>query len=164
MKCALAAMMSTALLVLLTEPAASADKAGTARRDANRFVLEKLNRRDGEGWDRSGQYFLWSYRFSNNGCELQVRREELYGARIVEQRIPMAETLPYWPGHGELQLVCQNNSACVDLAVDDPARRAREESRSGGASILAMQASDLPKLQDAFLELHRLCDDPYRNN
>ncbi len=158
--------MSLRLIILLAlslwlPPAFSAGRDATsdARRDANRFIVEKLQRRDGEAWQRNGQYFLWSYSFSRDGCELRVRREDLRGGRVFEQSLPMADLSANWSGESALQLYCDEIGDCIDYRIDDQGERS--EGRSSETSLQPPRGEDLPKLRDAFVELHRLCDDAY---
>lgn len=155
----------TTLLMLLALPtclsaALLGSETSAARRDANRFILEKLQRQDGEGWNRSGQFFLWRYAFSSDGCELTVERQALQGGELVRQRVPVRDVVPAWAGSASLQLYCQATGGCIELQVmgSGPTR----ESRLSETSLLAPQPDDLPKLHDAFVELNRLCDDAYR--
>lgn len=131
------------------------------RRNAGRLILEKLNRESGEGWQRAGQFFLWTYRFSANGCELSIRREDVEGGReVVKQTVPMADVVPVWQGSGAVTLYCQSTTDCIELSTkgEQP-----EDTRTlGQTSLVVPVADDLPKLHDAFSELHRLCDDAYR--
>lgn len=151
-------------LLLLMLPAVcwafgNRDDTSDARRDANRFILEKLNRQKGESWNRSGQYFLWSYRFSRNGCELTMRREGVEGGRIVTQQLPIADIVPLWTGGASLGLYCQSRLDCIDIDITD--QGPADSAKLSETSVLVPEPDDLPKLKDAFGELHRLCDDAY---
>ncbi len=156
----------TALALLLSLPAVygfgfKTDETSEARRDANRFILEKLNRQSGEGWSRSGRFFLWSYRFSREGCELTMRREALEGGQTVTQTVPMSDVIPLWMGTGSLGLYCQSRLGCIDMRVAGGANADLGSGRLSETPVLAPEPDDLPKLKDAFDELHRLCDDAY---
>lgn len=135
------------------------DHTSAERRDANRFILEKLKRQAGEGWQRSGQFFLWSYRFSKDGCELTINREAVQGGELVTQIVPIADVVPVWQGSASVGLFCQATTDCIELETKGGARDNRL--LLGDTAILAPQPDDLPKLVDAFAELHRLCDDAY---
>lgn len=131
-----------------------------ARRDANRYILEKLNRQTGEGWQRSGQYFLWRYQFSKDGCELRISRESVIGSDLLMQTVPIADVVPVWQGGPSVELYCQSSNDCIELETRSIARDSQSQ-RVGDTSLLVPQPDDLPKLTDALAELHRLCDDPY---
>lgn len=135
------------------------DKTSIERRDANRFILEKLNRQAGEGWQRSGQFFLWSYTFSKDGCELTISRTAVQGGELVRQIVPIADVVPVWQGGPSVALYCQASTDCIQL--DTKGSRRDDSLQIGDTSLLAPQPDDLPKLADAFGELHRLCDDAY---
>ncbi|MDB5972377.1 MAG: hypothetical protein JWQ90_4827 [Hydrocarboniphaga sp.] len=135
------------------------DKTSTERRDANRFILEKLNRQAGDGWQRSGQFFLWSYRFSKDGCELTISREAVDGGELVRQIVPIADVVPVWQGGPSVGLYCQATTDCIELETKGGDHD--DSKQIGDTAVLAPQPDDLPKLADAFGELHRLCDDAY---
>jgi hypothetical protein len=153
-----AAALAIALLPLLCAFGGS-DKTSTERRDANRFILEKLNRQAGEGWQRSGQFFLWSYGFSKDGCELTISRTAVQGGELVRQIVPIADVVPVWQGGPSVALYCQSTSDCIEL--DTKGGSHDDSVQIGDTSVLAPQPDDLPKIADAFSELHRLCDDAY---
>jgi hypothetical protein len=157
---ALASLVLIGLVFVTTAGFGSRDSKSEARRDANRFVLEKLNRQSGEGWSRSGRYFLWSYRFSRNGCDLEIRREAIEGGQVVKQEVPLADVIPLWMGNGSLGLYCQSRLNCIDMQVTNPGDVVSSSNLSE-TPVLAPEPDDLPKLKDAFDELHRLCDDAY---
>jgi len=138
----------------------SSDKTSAERRNANRFILEKLKRETGEGWQRSGQFFLWSYRFSKDGCELTIIREAVQGGDLVQQIVPIADVVPVWQGSPSVGLYCQSTTDCIELDSKS-ASSPNSSLRIGDTSVLAPVPDDLPKLADAFAELHRLCDDAY---
>jgi hypothetical protein len=131
-----------------------------ARRDAVRFILEKLQVQRGETWERVGKEFLWTYRFDHQGCELTVIREAAYGDRFT-QVIPIGDTTPLWRHDASLTFYCQDTRDCIVRKVESPSIDA-DEKKVGEAKLLVMNPNDLPKLSDAFAELHRLCDDAYR--
>mgnify|MGYP001575624347 CR=1 FL=1 len=130
-----------------------------ARREAAQFILEKLRREQGPGWERAGQYFYWSYAISRDGCELDITRRDGFGSRYAET-IPLAQTVPVWLGQGTLRLACRYDAQCIDFRQSGP--DIQRDGQIGDTRILAPDPNDLPKLLDAFNELHRLCDDPYR--
>lgn len=154
-------LLALGAVVMLASAFGGRDATSDARRDANRFVLEKLNRERGEGWNRSGQFFLWHYAFSRNGCDLTIRREAVEGGQIVVQDVPMADVVPVWMGTGSLGLYCQSQLDCIDLRISNRLE-AEQEGQLSETPLLVPEPDDLPKLKDAFDELHRLCDDAYR--
>lgn len=136
------------------------DPSGDARRDAGRFILEKLERRAGDTWERSGQHFIWDFRFSPNGCELTVERSARDRQAVFVQRLPMADLAPQALGDGALRFACSRGDDCITFQDLDGTRLRR--GGRGSTMLPVMQPDDQPKLLDAFLELHRLCDDAYR--
>lgn len=133
-----------------------------ARQDAVRFILEKLRVQRGETWDRIGKEFLWTYRFDRQGCELTVIREAAYGDRFTVV-IPVGDAAPLWRRDASLSFYCQDTADCIRRKVESTAAGVdNDEKRVGEAKLLVMNPNDLPKLADAFNELHRLCDDAYR--
>lgn len=150
------------MMVAVALPASAAAGTSKERRDANRFILEKLNRENGEGWQRAGQFFLWSYRFSSDGCTFDIKREAVEGGGIVAQKLPLADIVPVWQGSGSLALYCQSTTDCIEMTTSG-AQQPVETKALGQTTLLAPVPDDLPKLNDAFVELHRLCDDAYRS-
>ena len=129
------------------------------RVNAARFVLEKLREEQGDGWDRTGRWFVWSYKFSRNACELEVQRENSQTADYFRQRIPMARVSVAWNGKAHLQFACDYGDACIEIA--DSQRDSRETAYLNRTQVLVMRPHDLPRLMDAFEELHYLCDEAY---
>lgn len=151
-----------AVLILVAVLALAGWSSGStqARRDAVRFILEKLRVQRGETWDRVGKEFLWTYRFDNKGCELTVIREANYGDQFT-QVIPIGDATPLWRHDANLTFYCQDTPDCITRRLQSP-HVDGDEKKVGEARLLVMNPNDLPKLADAFNELHRLCDDAYR--
>ena len=131
------------------------------RRAATRYILEKLERQSGPGWERAGQYFNWNYGFDRSGCELRVERREVYGQQFYREDIPIATVAPTLLGDSHLRLVCLYDAQCIGFAQRGP--EVNREGALGDTRLMVPDPNDLPKLLDAFNELHRLCDDPYRS-
>ncbi len=138
----------------------TANRAGDSRSDAMRFILEKLNVRAGDSWDRSGRFFLWHFAFSPDGCALTVERSATNEEAVYTQTVPLADVNVQWDGRSSLRFSCLRGDACIRYE-DLRDRKLRRGDRTQG-ELLVMQPDDLPKLFDAFGELHRLCDDPYQ--
>lgn len=131
-----------------------------AKREVIAFIERKLAQPRGEGWERSGQYQATSLSFSRDGCTLHLRRQDLYSTRVWRESLPLDRTRPGWGGQSALLFQCVGNAACIDY-WDRSAER-QDEGQRRETRLLVPDPNDLPKLQDAFTELNRLCDDPYR--
>lgn len=156
------ALTATLLTGLLAACATSLVQPGDtdAKRDVIRFIERQLTREDGEGWERSGQYFAWQHQFSRDGCTLHVTRRDLHSIRILRESIPMDRVRPGWGGQSSLLFACAYDRACIDY--QHSGANLRDEGTRRQTRLLVPDPHDLPKLQDAFTELQRLCDDPYR--
>lgn len=153
---ALAIPAILAMLATTTALSASQDQ----RADVGRYILEKLGSEQGDLWQESGRYFFWEQRLDGgNGCDLEIRRRDFDGQRTIEQHIPLTDTVPVWLGESTLRFYCAKTTDCIELKVQDRGSQSRR--RVGQTRIAVMDSSDLPKLRDAFTELHRLCDSPY---
>ncbi|WP_029890201.1 hypothetical protein [Polycyclovorans algicola] len=131
-----------------------------AKREVIVFIDRLLSREQGEGWERTGQYFAWSFNFSGDGCTLHATRRELTGSRVLRQAIPLDRTRPGWDGSTSLIFACDQGPACIDTLHQGVGLR--DEFGADDTQLFAPDPHDLPKLADAFTELKRLCDDPYR--
>ena len=153
----------TIACLFLCNPAAPGDT--QPKQDAVRFILSKLQNEQGDTWERVGQYFRWNYRFDRSGCELEITRRDLYTADPAEnlryqEVLPLTRLRPQPSSDASLLLVCTSGKACVDYRLLGKSA-ASGEGRLRGTRLMVPESSDLPKLQTAFDELHRLCDDPY---
>lgn len=151
--------MIRALALLLLAASAPLAAQTEARQAAAGYVLEKLSRRNGDLWERNGQYFIWQHRVERNGCGLRVERRDLAGDLTLIQQIPLDRTVAVWLGESSLRFYCEHTLDCIELRSDD--RAGRRLRRVGVTHLAVMESTDLPKLRDAFAELHRLCDSPY---
>ena len=131
------------------------------RRTAANFIVEKLRLRQGETWERLGSHFLWSYDFDQQGCTLNVLREDVQGGNRLRQRVPIAATVPIWRGSAKLELQCSLGEPCISYR--QLVERELFEGSLRKTELPVPEPSDLPKLLDAFVELNRLCDDRYRD-
>lgn len=129
-----------------------------ARRDVQTFILETLQKQEGEAWERTGQFMLWSYRFDRSGCELTVQREADLGD-LFQQRIPMATATAVATQGSEIVFDCRNGQPCIDYNIKNP--RLTDTQRVARTRVLVMDQQDLTPLMNAFAELHQLCRDPY---
>lgn len=128
------------------------------RQDARTFILETLRKSEGASWERTGQFLLWSYAFDRSGCELSVSRSASFSDQFT-QRIPLAEAAPVGVRGRELLFSCRRNQSCVRYEVANPERREVRQLRA--TRLLPPDPDDLGPLQNAFVELHQLCRDPY---
>lgn len=131
-----------------------------AKREVISYVNRLLNREHGEGWDRTGQYFAWSFDFTRDGCTLHMTRRELTGSRVLRQAIPIDRIRPGWAGGSSVLMACDHGSACIDTVHQGVGLR--DEFMAMQTQLFTPDPNDLPKLADALTELKRLCDDPYR--
>lgn len=137
---------------------AAADGSTPERRAAGTFILEKLRKQQGEGWERVGQYLQWTYAFDRAGCELAVTRDADAGERFL-QRLPLAEVQPVGVQGSEIVLACAVDRPCIryEIASRGPTEL-RQVSRS---RVLVMDTADVQPLLNAFVSLGRMCRDPY---
>lgn len=152
------------LCLFIALPAAGLDPSwnlfgSKERRDATRFILEKLRRQSGDNWERVNRFFYWTYDFDKSGCELFISRREGGGLHVYDLEIPIAEVSPINLRDGQLRLLCRERSDCVHYRHSGPG--VDDEGELGEARILPPEHFDLPKLTHAFEELSRLCDNPY---
>lgn len=147
-------------LLLLLVPTLCAWSGGStpARRDAGRFILETLRKQEGAGWERVGQYMVWTYGFDQARCLLTIEREAELGD-LFQQRIPLAAATPVGSQNSELVFDCRDGAACIDYNIKS--RIGTDEQRVARTRVLVMDAEDLTPLMNAFAELHQLCRDPY---
>lgn len=134
----------------------SADK---EREQAGNFMLEKLRQTRDHAWHRLGAHFFWSYDIEQ-GCRLRVLREDKEGGHRLVQQIPVGDTWAQYDGRDQLLIQCRTANACISYRqLADSTVREGELRRS---ELPLPRRSDGPKLQDAWMELNRLCDDRYR--
>ena len=131
-----------------------------AKRDVITYIDRLLGREQGDGWARTGQYFAWGFDFSRDGCTLNMTRRELTGSRVLRQTIPLDRTRPGWDGGSSVLFACDHGNACIATLHEGVGLR--DEYASRQTRVFTPDPHDLPKLADAFTELKRLCDDPYR--
>ena len=129
-----------------------------ARRDAKTFILETLRKQEGDAWERTGQYMIWTYGFDRAGCELTVQREAEFGD-LFQQRIPMAKATAVGTQNSEIVFDCRAGLPCVDYQIKNT--QVTDEQRVARTRLLVMDHEDLTPLMNAFAELHQLCRDPY---
>lgn len=149
--------------LFLCKPVAPGDT--QPKQEAVKFVLSKLQREDGDTWERVGRYFSWSYRFDRSGCNLEITRREMFSerpqdGRSYQETLPLADLRPRWSGDATLLLACAENDGCIDYRLSGTVDE-KQEGRLRATRLMVPESRDLPKLQTAFDELHRLCDDPY---
>lgn len=147
------------LIALLLLPLLCAWGGGSsARHDAQQFILETLRKQEGEGWDRVGQYMIWTYDFDRTGCLLTVEREAELGD-LFQQRIPLARATVVGSQNSELVFDCREAANCINYNIKST--RVTDEQRVARTRLLVMDTQDLTPLMNAFAELHQLCRDPY---
>lgn len=129
-----------------------------ARRDARTFILETLRKQEGDAWERTGQYMIWTYGFDRAGCDLTVQREAEFGD-LFQQRIPLAKAIAVGTQNSEIVFDCRNGTPCVDYNIKN--LQLTDEQRVARTRLLVMDSEDLTPLMNAFAELHQLCRDPY---
>lgn len=129
-----------------------------ARRDAKTFILETLRKQEGDAWERTGQFMIWTYQFDRAGCALTVEREAEFGD-IFQQRIPMASATAVGTQNSEIVFDCRAGEPCVDYLIKN--LDVTDEQRVARTRLLVMDSADLTPLMNAFAELHQLCRDPY---
>lgn len=148
-----------ALPLFLALPLLLAWGGGTpARRDVHTFILESLRKQQGEAWELTGQFLIWSYGFDRSGCLLTVQREAELGD-LFQQRIPMAEATVVGSQGSELVFDCRRGDGCIDYNIKN--RYTTDEQQVVRTRVLVMDAQDIAPLMNAFAELHQLCRDPY---
>lgn len=128
------------------------------RSDVQGFILETLRKKEGDAWERTGQYMIWTYRFDRSGCELSVQREAELGD-FLQQRIPLAKASVVGTQNSEIVFDCRSGEPCVDYLIKNTQRS--DQQRVARTRLLVMDSEDLTPLMNAFAELHQLCRDPY---
>lgn len=129
------------------------------RAAAGKFILEKLHQPRDHQWHRLGGHFFWSYDIEQE-CRLRVLREDKEGGNRLVQQIPVGDTWAEYDGQDQLQIQCRTQTACIDyrqLAGTDV-----REGQLRRSELPLPRRADGNKLQDAWMELNRLCDDRYR--
>lgn len=137
---------------------AMAGEGSAARRDAQSFILETLRKQEGEAWERTGQFMIWTYSFDRTGCALTVQREAQLGD-LFQQRIPLATATAVGTQNSEIVFDCRSGEPCIDYNIKN--RDVADEQRVARTRVLVMDHQDLTPLMNAFAELHQLCRDPY---
>lgn len=132
--------------------------ASAVRSDVQGFILETLRKKEGDAWERTGQYMIWTYRFDRSGCELSVQREAELGD-FLQQRIPLAKASAVGTQNSEIVFDCRNGEPCVDYLIKNT--QLTDQQRVARTRLLVMDSEDLTPLMNAFAELHQLCRDPY---
>ena len=153
--------LRNALLLILALPLLCAWGGGgatKARRDAQTFILETLRKQEGDAWERTGQFMIWTYSFDRAGCELTVQREAELGD-LFQQRIPLAKATVVGTQNSEIVLDCRAAEPCVEYNIKNI--NVTDEQRVARTRVLVMDSGDLTPLMNAFAELHQLCRDPY---
>lgn len=146
------------LLALLPLLCAWGGGGTSARRDAETFILETLRKKEGDTWDRTGQYLIWTYDFDRARCLLTVEREAELGDWF-QQRIPLASAAAVSTQGSEIVFDCRERADCIDYNIKN--RDRADEQRVARTRLLVMDTADLTPLMNAFAELHQLCRDPY---
>lgn len=152
--------LTLSLLLLLIAPALLAwgREELPARRDAATFVLETLRKKEGETWERTGQFLLWTYGFDRARCELTVQREAELGD-VFRQRIPLKEAIAVGSLGSEIVFECRRGDACIAYEISN--RQQIDARQVAKSRVMVMDPDDLTPLMNAFAELHQLCRDPY---
>jgi hypothetical protein len=134
------------------------DGGTSARRDVETFVLETLRKQEGDTWERTGRFMLWSYGFDRALCELTVQREAELGD-VFRQRIPLKQAQPVGTQASEVVFDCRRGETCIRYEIQN--RQQIDTQQVSRTRVLVMDPEDLNPLLNAFAELHRLCRDPY---
>lgn len=146
-------------LPLLCVSACALAGGGTgARRDAETFILETLRKQEGEAWERTGQFMIWTYGFDRARCLLTVQREAELGD-LFQQRIPLATASAVGTQNSEIVFDCRDAADCIEYNIKN--RDRSDEQRVARTRVLVPDGNDLTPLMNAFSELHQLCRDPY---
>lgn len=146
-------------LPLLCVSACAVAGGGTgARRDAETFILETLRKQEGEAWERTGQFMIWTYHFDRARCLLTVQREAELGD-LFQQRIPLASASAVGTQNSEIVFDCRDSANCIEYNIKN--RDNADEQRVARTRVLVPDGNDLTPLMNAFAELHQLCRDPY---
>lgn len=146
------------LPVLCVSACALAGGGTSSRRDAETFILETLRKQEGEAWERTGQFMIWTYGFDRARCLLTVQREAELGD-LFQQRIPLATASAVGTQNSEIVFDCRDGAACIDYNIKN--RDQTDEQRVARTRVLVPDHQDLTPLMNAFAELHQLCRDPY---
>ncbi|MES2883495.1 MAG: hypothetical protein V4709_01720 [Pseudomonadota bacterium] len=146
------------LPVFCVSACAAAGGGTPSRRDAETFILETLRKQEGEAWERTGQFMIWTYGFDRARCLLTVQREAELGD-LFQQRIPLATASAVGTQNSEIVFDCRNGAACIEYNLKSTQRA--DEQRVARTRVLVMDHQDLAPLMNAFAELHQLCRDPY---
>jgi hypothetical protein len=150
----------TALLIgALYALAASAASAHSARQDAADFILEKLQRKNGDRWEYAGKLFDWRFAFTDNQCTLTVDRTDPQTLVSAHMEFPLAQAVPQDADGAAVNFRCdgtQPNCLSVTSSATGPQGR-----KLDGLRLPIMQSSDAQPLLHALTELHRLCAAPY---
>lgn len=149
---------SLLLASMLLPLGVTAGDSTAARRDAGTFILETLRKQEGESWERTGRYLLWTYDFDSARCLLTVQREAELGD-FFQQRIPLAAASPVGSQNSEIVFDCRERKPCIDYNIKN--REQIDEQQVARTRVLVMDPHDLTPLINAFAELHQLCRDPY---
>ncbi|MES2683446.1 MAG: hypothetical protein V4650_07990 [Pseudomonadota bacterium] len=150
--------LSKLCLLLLLPLCAVAGEGTAARREAGNFIVETLRKQEGDGWERTGRFLIWDYRFDATGCQLSVQRESGFGD-LFQQRIPLTLATAVGTQGNEIVFDCREAAACIDYRIKN--LQEVDEQRVARSRLLVMDSADLPPLLNAFVELQQLCRDPY---
>ena len=151
-------LRNLALLPLLLLLCAWSSGGTPARRDVETFILETLRKQEGDTWERTGQFMIWTYDFDRARCLLTIEREAELGD-LFQQRIPLATASAVGTQNSEIVFDCRENTPCIDYNIKN--RKQIDEQRVARTRLLVMDSQDLTPLMNAFAELHQLCRDPY---
>jgi len=147
------------LLGMLCSLATAAASTHSARQDAAEFILEKLQRQDGDRWEYAGKLFDWRFAFIDHQCTLTVDRTDPQTLVSAHLEFPLAQAVPLDADGAAVDFRCderQPNCLSVTSSATGPQGRKVDALR-----LPIMQSSDAQPLLHAFAELHRLCAAPY---